>query len=49
LAKFWLVLEAEYDWMPKKQNFEQVSADQMNTSVPLICPSGSGDNKSTFF
>jgi hypothetical protein len=21
----------------------------MNTSVPLICPSGSGENKSTFF
>jgi hypothetical protein len=34
--------------MPKQQNFEQVSDVHKNIDVPLICPSGSEENKSTF-
>jgi hypothetical protein len=34
--------------MPKKQNFERVSDVHKNIGVPLICPSGSDENMSTF-
>jgi hypothetical protein len=40
-------MKLEYDLMPKKQNFEQVSDVHKNIGVPLICPSGSKNN-STF-